>query len=98
MSLYILECILFYKKNIVFFQQYEQAHKYQTRSKNIIVPYHTNLTQIQKGVTISIIRIFNHLPDRLKNMTVNKLKKELKGILCKKCYYKLDEYFSDSVF
>lgn len=97
-SLYILDCILFYKRNVEFFQQYEQRHIYSTRSKDIIVPYHTNLTQIQRGVTTSVIRIFNHLPDRLKSMTINKLRKELKSILGKKCYYNLDEYFSDSIF
>lgn len=97
-SLYILECGVFYKKNYTFFEQYKQTHEYQTRYRDILVPYNTNLTQVQKGVTTSVIKVYNHLPDSLKMLPVYSFKKNFKRILIKKCYYTLNEYFSDFEF
>lgn len=97
-SLYIFECTAFYRKNYTFFHPYEQMHSHETRHRNLLVPYNTNLTQVQKGVTIAVIKVYNHLPERLKMLPLYKFKRVLKQILIRKCYYTIDEYFSDVEF
>jgi hypothetical protein len=54
-----------------------------------------NLSKYQKGVYYSGIKIFNHLPQNIKNLSckVKKFKLALKRFLLMGSFYSLDEYF-----
>jgi len=53
-------------------------------------------TLYQKGVHYSGIKIFNHLPTTIKNLTSdrNKFQIALKKILLNNSFYSLEEYFN----
>jgi hypothetical protein len=55
-----------------------------------------NLTLFQKGVYYSGVKISNHLPSALKQLSydVNKFKTALRGFLLANSLYSLEEYFN----
>ena len=56
----------------------------------------TNLTIYQKGVYYSGIKIYNHLPTAIKDLSgdKNKFKLALKRYLLQYSFYSLEEYFN----
>ena len=55
-----------------------------------------NLTMYQKGAYYSGIKIYNHLPTVIKNLSndTNKFKLALKKYLSHNSFYSLEEYFN----
>jgi len=55
-----------------------------------------NLTVFQKGVWYSSIKIYNHLPPTLKQLSddISKFKAALKRFLFTNSFYILEEYYS----
>lgn len=94
--LYIYEAVIFVKENILLFKTLE--HEHNTRYKKNLSTNKINFSYIQKNVEFSITKIYNKLPSELKNLHINKLKRELKQILIKKAYYTIEEYFLDNSF
>lgn len=98
-ALYILACCIFVKTNIDRLTQFSDRNiKYNFRSvNNILLPQH-KLSAVSNGVSIMPIKIYNHLPNQLKEITSLKLFKiKLKKILSEKPLYSLEEYFSISL-
>ena len=98
-ALYILSCCLFVKNNIDQFTQFSDRNiSYNLRStNNILLPQH-KLSVAGNGVSIMPIKIYNHLPNYLKEITSLKLFKfKLKKILSEKPLYSLEEYFNISI-
>jgi len=58
-------------------------------------PWNKRLIKYQKGVYYSGIKIFNHLPQNVKNLSWNakKFKIALKRFFFMGLFYTLDEYF-----
>lgn len=97
-ALYILACCIFVKTNIDQFTQFSDRNiKYNFRIiNNILLPQH-KLSAASNGVSIMPIKIYNHLPNHLKEITSLKLFKiKLKKTLLEKPLYSLEEYFSIS--
>ena len=92
---YILSLLLFVVKNIEEFTSNSEVHSINTCHKSDLYPPSIKLTKYQKGVYYSGIKIFNHLPQNIKNLSwnVNKFKLALKRFLLMGSFYKLDEYF-----
>jgi len=55
-----------------------------------------NLTTYQKGVYYSVIKIYNHLPSAIKDLSDDKkkFKLALKRYLLHNSFYSLEEYFN----
>jgi hypothetical protein len=73
-----------------------QVHKINTRpTSNLYLPS-ANLTVYQKGVYFSGIKIYNHPPAAIKDLSGdrNKFKLALKIYLLHNSFYSLEEYFS----
>jgi hypothetical protein len=73
-----------------------QAHKINTRQTlDMYVPT-ANLTMYQKGVYYLGIKIYNHLPTAIKELSgdKNKFKLVLKRYLLHNSFYSLEEYFN----
>jgi len=66
-----------------------------TRHRSDLYPPSIKLTQYQKGVYYSGIKIFSHLPQNIKNVSwnVKKFKLALKRFLLMGSFYTLDGYF-----
>ena len=88
--------LLFVTKNKDQFLFNSQVHKINTRQTlDLYVPT-TNLTIYQKGVYYSRIKIYNHLPTAIKDLSgdKNKFKLALKRYLLHYSFYSLEEYFN----
>ena len=95
-SQYIYSILLFVIKNKDLFLSNSQVHKINTRQTfDLYVPT-TNLKVYQKGVFYSGIKIYNHLPTAIKDLSddKNKLKLALKRYLLHNSFYSLEEYFN----
>jgi hypothetical protein len=81
-SQYIFSILLFVAKNKDQFLSNSEVHKINTRqTSNLYIPS-ANLAVYQKGVYYSGIKIYNHLPTAIKNVSTdkNKFKLALKDI------------------
>ena len=94
-SQYILSLSLFVVKNIEEFTSHSEVHSINTHHRSDLYPPSIKLTKYQKGVYYSGIKIFNHLPQNIKNLSwnVKKFKLTLKRFLLMGSFYTLDDYF-----
>ena len=70
-SQYILSLVLFVVKNIKEFKHNFDVHSINTRHKADLFPPISTLSKYHKGVYYSGIRIFNHLPQHIKQLSCN---------------------------
>jgi thiamine pyrophosphokinase len=93
-SQYVLSLLLFVVKNIDDFKSNVEVRSINTRHKSDLFPPATKLTKNHKGVYYSGIKIFNQLPQSIKNLSwnVKKFKLALKKFLLLGSFYALDEY------
>jgi hypothetical protein len=94
--IYILESLMFFKRNPTLFQLQQSSHSYSLRHRfNHPLPRHKT-TFFSKQMQTSCIRLFNALPLGLKvEPRINIFKRELKAFLIKKEYYSVADYFTD---
>jgi len=87
---------MFVVKNKDFFKTNLDIHSFNTRSNHDLHVPVANLTVFQQGVWYSGIKIYNHLPPTLKQLSYDifKLKAALKKFLLTKSFYTLEEYYS----
>lgn len=98
-ALYILSCCIFVKSNINQFTNFSDRNiQYTLRNTtNILLPQH-NLSAVSNGVTVLPIKIYNHLPNYLKEIPTAKLfKLKLKELLLEKSFYSIDEFFGITI-
>jgi hypothetical protein len=79
-SQYILSLLLFVVKNIDEFTANSFVHSINTRHKSDLHPPSIKVSKYQKGVYYSGIKIFNYLPQKIKDLSWNikKFKLDLK--------------------
>jgi hypothetical protein len=94
-SQYILSILVFVAKNKDQFISNLQVHKINTRqTSDLYIPI-ANLTTYQTGVYYQGIKIYNHVPKAIKDLSSNKnkFKLALKKYLLDNSFYSLKEYF-----
>lgn len=93
--LYILQAVCHVRKNIHSLPKCNDINKYNTRKANdIYVPTH-RLTQTNKGPTITSIKLYNHLPQRIKNLpNYGLFSASVKQLLKQQSFYSLQEFFN----
>lgn len=96
LGMYILDSVMFVRENRDLFSECDLKHEYDTRHKTNLVPEKYNFTYLQKNVKFSIIKIFNCIPDNIRNLPRNKLRPLLKRYLISRAFYDVGEFFSDS--
>jgi len=94
-SQYILSILLFVVNNIDEFTISSNVHSIRTRHRSDLHPPLPRLTKHKKGIHYSGIKIFNYLPQNIKNLfrNVKKFKLTLKRFLSVGSFYTLEEYF-----
>jgi len=70
-SQYIYSLLLFIIKNKHLFTTNNEIHDYNTRNINNLHPNIINLTKFKKGPYTMYIKVFNHLPQSLKDSIQN---------------------------
>jgi hypothetical protein len=95
-SQYIFSMLLFIVKNRPLFNTNSELHNFSTRTSHDLHSRTANLTLFQKGVYYLGVRIYNHLPSALKQLSydVSKFKMALRGFLLANSFYSSEEYFS----
>ena len=95
-SQYIFSILLFVAKNKDQFKTNSQVHKINTRQTSDLYVPTANLAIYQKGIYYSGIKIYNHLPTAIKDLSgdKNKFKLALKRYLLHYSFYSLEEYFN----
>jgi hypothetical protein len=87
-SLYILETILFVKKENIY---HLPSHNYNTRHRNRFATTH-RLALTETKADYMGQKFFHSLPEEIKNINkINKFKQSLVNYLVDKCYYELPE-------
>jgi hypothetical protein len=82
-------------KNIEIFTPNSDIHTKNTRNKSNLYLPQTRLTKYQKGVYFAGIKIYNHLPQKIKKLSgdTNKFTRELKKFLLLGSFYSVEEFF-----
>lgn len=94
-SMYIMECCMFVRKHQTFYAEMRREHCHNTRGRDLLLAPSTRYTILQKNVLHQTARIFNHLPEAIRNIPSHyRFKRELRQILIEGCFYSLDEYMS----
>jgi hypothetical protein len=95
-SLYILSILRFVIKNKETFITNNEIHEHDTRQVNNLHFPLATLKKFQSGAYYMGIKIYNNLPDYIKQEFNNKIKFEslLKQFLHQKTYYSIDEFLN----
>jgi hypothetical protein len=83
-------------KNKELFKSNSDVHSIYTRHRTDLHPPPSYLSTFQKGVYYSGTKIFNHLPQNIKDLShdIKKFKDSLKAFLLMGLFYSLEEYFA----
>jgi hypothetical protein len=93
-SQYIFSVLLFVVKNKESYTTNQEIHNITTRSNTNLHPPVCNLTVFQKGAYYSGIKLFNHLPLKIKSLPneIKLFKPALKRFLNLHSFYSVEEY------
>lgn len=94
-SIYILNCVSFVHKNTHLFNELSsQQDRYSLRPSNKVKlpPHKTSF--YEKHLTYNGLRLYNALPDYLKEESGTKFERGVKNLLLQRCCYSVREIFS----
>lgn len=100
-SVYIMECALFVKKYYTdFFKKFSLQHEKNTRGLNndYLLPPKTKLTKIQKTVLCQCLKIYNALPNSVKNLPETQFKNKIKQQLLNATLYGINDFFLENIW
>lgn len=93
-SLYIYEILLFVKNNLSLLKQDEISHVYETRGKHTFVRPQKHKTKIfEKSVTYNGIKLYNSLPNSLKELNLPLFKQKIKLFFKNNPLYTMDDFY-----
>jgi len=98
-SQYIFSVLLFVVKNKDLYTIKQEIHNIATRSNTNLNPPVCNVTVFQKGAHCSGIKLFNHLPIKIKSLSneIKLFKPALKSFLNLHSFYSVEEYLEYSI-
>lgn len=95
-SQYILENIMYVRKNQHEFKQNSDIHHYNTRSKNkLVMPTH-RLRKVGTSFVGNCVRFYNKIPNDVVNFPCSKFKTHIKRHLLNKAYYTVNDFLDDN--
>lgn len=96
-SLYILETALFVRCNPHLFQKLSEVRRNPIRSQytNKLCQMRCKTALMKKSFFGTAPRIYNKVPNVIKNMTIFQFKRALNELLLEKSYYTVDNFLSD---
>jgi hypothetical protein len=86
---------MFVVKNKDLFKMNSDVHTFNMRFNHDLHFPVVNLTLFQKGVWYSGVKLYNHLPSTLKQLSydISKFKVALKRFLATNAFYTVEEYY-----
>ena len=93
--IYILEIVLYVKKNFNTFATNNFYHSYSTRERNNLnIPLH-NLSKFEESPNYMGIKLYNNIPNCIKNIiNVKAFKREMISYLSNMGFYSIEEYLN----
>ena len=90
---YFHECVMFVRKNPSVFNSYKLNHNLNTRGANDFrLPAHS-LTSFEEGALYNCLKLYNHLPEKIKNIeSLPRFKEVLRNELVNKEFYHVNEF------
>jgi len=96
-SVYIFETLKHIRKNYEAYQKKIEIHQHNTRRKNYLEPMQNKLKISQKGINYMGPKLFNHLPQEIQVLSINRFNQYLKALLLDKSYYSVQEFLDDDL-
>jgi hypothetical protein len=95
-SQYIYSLVLYTINNKHLFDKNNEIHKHKTRNNNNLHRPVANLSKFNKGAYVSGIKVFNYLPQYIKDLTDNQtnFKFTLKRFLYHHSFYSMNKYYT----
>lgn len=93
-DMYILACGTFVKRHPSLFERDVLEHGYETRNRQLLVPRTTGLQVYRSNSRSAMIRIFNRIPDWIKNLPIKRFRVCLRRCLVAECHYDLEAFFN----
>jgi hypothetical protein len=97
-SLYVLEVLCFMKKYKGNLKQNMVIHDHNTRSKYDLHTHFCKTALLQKSVLNTGIKLFKHLPVRIKKVdNFNCFKKEVTAVILNNSCYSIEEFLQSKI-
>lgn len=93
-SQYILDSLMYIKKNLGNYRVHSEVHSHETRGSNNLVPAYCRLKRCQTGSKYWGIKFFNCLPGDVRVLPEVAFKNKVKGILLQRAFYSFDEFLN----
>jgi hypothetical protein len=91
---YIYECLLYARKNMMETPLNSELHEYNTRHGNTVRPIKHRLTKMSKSFVVLSVRLYNKLPQQIREATNESFRKVVKTYLLDRAFYNLHEFIS----
>lgn len=89
---YILQCLIFMKKNLHLFSQHSDTHGYPTRGNSNIVPGFLRLGRARTGTSYYCVQFLNVLPLAFRSSELPLFKSRMKKFLIANAFYSFQEF------
>ena len=93
-AMYILDCLLYVKKNLSDFTLCSQKHNYSTRQKDNLFIKYNNFSRTLNSFEVVALKLYNFLPCSIKELKFNSFKSKMKGVLLENPVYRTNEFFN----
>lgn len=93
-SIFILENLLYVKRNIDTYTTHGNVHQYNTRGRENIRPHYCRLKRSQDGPSFFGSKFFNILPVAVRDLPMNQFKTYVINILVNKAYYNINHFLT----
>jgi hypothetical protein len=96
LAIYIFPPAISCKQQTLVHKKNSEIHNIDTRQNNNLYPPITSLTEVQKGAYYSGIKIYNHLPTTIKELSNEQkpFRSALKRFLYINSFYSMEVYFN----
>lgn len=93
-SMFILQCLLYLKKNSTQYENFENVHNYNTRNKKNLVPIFHRINSARNGINYHGVLFFNKLCPSTRELPYPAFKLKVENILRNNAYYSISEFLS----
>lgn len=90
---YILEALLYIKRNVYNFNG--GKHEHNTRTRNNLVPKYSRLSKSQNSANYTGVKFYNLLPPEVQQLPFDKFKFIIRKYLLERAFYSYEEFLSN---
>lgn len=94
-SMYILECLIYIRRNLASYNRNNSYHQYETRQNNNLVIEHHRVARSRCGYNHHGVRYYNVLPEVVRNLAPTLFKNKLKAYFRSKAFFSTQEYLNN---